>query len=252
MLVKMSVKEKPNKSEEKKSETKSIKTDDWLDNYNLKESVKPKTSNDNKKVSTTETSLEEISQVQKPEMTIEKVDEVKINLDLFIKSLPSWLSKPWMYVKPNLDTQLSSWLDSWENLILQYARILKIHVVNITETKNVYPFTNTNNGKSLAEDNLKLIIDDMATKNLAKWLDSNHILVRIYYKTDFEWSEIIMEFMMKSGRAVEVITIYEMQNFNQEWSSLPKEELVGILDLLVERNQAKWVGEEKDAISFII
>ncbi|MHA2092543.1 MAG: hypothetical protein ACW98K_16985 [Candidatus Kariarchaeaceae archaeon] len=235
----MSVKERPKKNKEESSETKKSKTvDEWLDNVSVDE-VDP--------MLQTETVVDSTPKVE--EITQEDLER---RTQKFQSTLPSWTSKPWMYVQPTNQSQLKSWLDSWSKVILEFSRIMTIHVININELITIHPFKNNQNSKQLTNDQVLIIVDDMVSSQQAKWLDENKILVRIYFKTNDQWSGIIMKHLMDTGLAAEVLTLYELEKLNQDWSSLPRQELVEIFDILVSKNRAQWVGDSKDALTFIL
>ncbi|MHA2172241.1 MAG: hypothetical protein ACXAB7_20400 [Candidatus Kariarchaeaceae archaeon] len=235
----MSVKERPKKNKEETSESKKSKiVDEWLDNVSV-DDVDPKLQTETVVDSTPKT--EEITQKDLERRTHE-----------FQSTLPSWTSKPWMYVQPTNQSQLKSWLDSWSKVILEFSRIMTIHVININELITIHPFKNNQNNKQLTNDQVLVIVDDMVSSQQAKWLDDNQILVRIYFKTNDQWSSIIMKHLMDTGLAAEVLTLYELEKLNQDWSSLPRQELVEIFDILVSKNRAQWVGDSKDALTFIL
>ena len=64
-----------------------------------------------------------------------------------------------------------------------------------------------------------------------------------------QWKEIILKFLFDSGLAAEVLTIFEFQNMEEEWSSLPRDDLIEIIDTLVDEGHARWIGD-KEAVTF--
>lgn len=172
--------------------------------------------------------------------------------EIFAMELPKWIKKPWMYVQPKHAGQLQSWLDSWSNLILDYCRIFKLHIITVSEIGNEHPFSNKLNNRELSRAQLRTIVNKMVEEGLVKWLDANQIRARVFYKTTDEWADAIYEYMMSTGKAAEVITLFELVNMEQEWSNLPREEIQEIFDKFVAANKATYVTTEKDAIEFII
>ncbi len=218
----MSVKERPKK--------KKIVTNKSEDSVELSESTIIEKEVENKEIS-------------------KNIDE---KMQQFIANIPMWVNKPFMYIKPSHPGLLNSWLDSWESLIMDYARTLKIHIINIIELQSIYPFYNKKINKKLSKSNITYIFENMETKGVVRWIDENHILVRIYYKTLEEWKNIIIKYLFDTGMAAEILTIYELENTNQEWSNLPREDLIYIIESMVKDGVANWVGKSKDAISINI
>lgn len=229
MLDSMSTKERPKKKED------PVKTKDssseWLDNMDLKE-VKPEIKSD-KMQSSVEISKIELLQQQ------------------FIEKVPSWVNKPWMFVQPTHQSHLKSWIESWKSVIVDYSEHFNLHVISLTELQGEYPYKNTKINKKLSKSQLNYIVDDMVNTGVAQWLDDNHILVRVYYKTRDQWKEIIVSFLFDKGYAAEVITFFELENMEELWSSLPRDEIKYIFQLLIEEGRAKWADSSKDSFKLI-
>ena len=231
----MSVKERPkkNKEEENKPQASQKKpsTDDWLDTYEEKpiEKVKPEV-------------------ITKPDEIV--IAEIDTNLQEFMETMPTWIKKPFMYVQPTHVNLLGSWLESWENLILEYTQIFNIHVINVNEMRSIFPFDNLENKKQLTKKQLEFIFTKMEERGSARWLDDNHIIVRVYYKTINQWKELIFTYLKDSGQIVEVLTIEEFEQMKKEWSNLPREDLIEIFEIFISEGLARWIGENRDTIAF--
>ncbi|MHA2098778.1 MAG: hypothetical protein ACW99A_08830 [Candidatus Kariarchaeaceae archaeon] len=250
----MSIKERPRERKEvqkkKKEDAESI--NDWLDSVE----VTTETEEKNDIVEIKEEIVEETKVTEAPiQKEIEKevqITEKEETIDIFLVKLPPWVKKPWMYVKPVNEAQLNSWLDSWKGLVIEYARSYKIHVINLSQLNTKHPFANQEIDKTLTYDQLQSIVDHMVIEGLAKWIDDTRVSARIYYLTNKQWGNKIMEYMIESGYAAEIMTFFELQQLKQEWSTLPRTELKDIFEILVMEGRAKWVGDEKDTLSFIL
>lgn len=256
----MSMKERPRerkevneKIEEETKEETDESVNEWLDNIEIEPEKSEKEITEEKTIP----DIIENSKTQENEITkveIEKFTEVQEEpeMDLFIVKLPVWVNKPWMYVQPTHPNQLGSWINSWTTVILDYSRSYRIHIINLTQLMKIYPFSNSKVSKDLTLSQLDKIVDTMVNEGLAKWLDENRVSARIYYLTNQQWAEKIMKFLISSGYAAEIMTFFELQKLDQEWSTLPKSELEEIFELLVFDGRAKWVGDGKDTVSFVL
>ena len=56
--------------------------------------------------------------------------------------------------------------------------------------------------------------------------------------------------MIDTGRVVEVHSLYDLTKFEQTWSSLPAEDLREVIEILREKEAAKWLNKEKTIIAF--
>jgi len=227
-------KQKADNKETQEPQQKSI--DSWLDSFDP----------------------DELEDEQTAEVTKEQVTDTEVSDKLdtllaeFTRNLPAWINKPWMYVKPTHEGHLASWYESWKNLILSYTEQLTQHIINIYDLQEIHPFTNKNSGRELTSDQLRYLIEEMISENLAKWLSEERIRARIYFKTDEELAAMLYQFTLDEGYALDVMTFYELKKFDQPWAVLPDEELRSVLNILVKQDKAEWVGSEHDTVQFKI
>ncbi|MHA1201271.1 MAG: hypothetical protein ACTSQ4_01965 [Candidatus Heimdallarchaeaceae archaeon] len=187
--------------------------------------------------------------------TIAKVDlskEQRAFLEVeFEDSLPKWVKAPWMYIKPKKESQIESWLESWSAIVLDYSRIFVIHIINVNELRNVHPFSSTINNKKMSLRQVREVIDHLVKQSVAKWLDEKtKTRARIYWKTNEEWADNLLDFMIETGRVVEIHSLFDLSQLQQQWSDLPADDLIIVCEMLVENNVAKWLNKEKTIIQF--
>ena len=169
----------------------------------------------------------------------------------FEDSLPKWVKAPWMYIKPKKESQVESWLESWSAIVLDYSRIFVIHIININEIRNVHPFNNTINNKKMSLKKVREVIDHLVKQSVAQWLDEKtKTRARIYWKTNEEWADNLLYFMIETGRLVEIPSLFDLSQLQQEWSDLPADDLIIVCEMLVENKVAKWLNKEKTIIQF--
>ena len=169
----------------------------------------------------------------------------------FEDSLPKWVKAPWMYIKPKKESQVESWLESWSAIVLDYSRIFVIHIININEIRNVHPFNNTINNKKMSLKQVREVIDHLVKQSVAKWLDEKtKTRARIYWKTNEEWADNLLDFMIETGRVVEIHSLFDLSQLQQQWSDLPADDLIIVCEMLVENKVAKWLNKEKTIIQF--
>ena len=169
----------------------------------------------------------------------------------FEDSLPNWVKAPWMYIRPKKDSQVESWLESWSAIVLDYSRIFVIHIININELRNIHPFNNKQINKRLSLEQVREIIDQLVKQNVAKWLDEKtKTRARIYWKSNDEWADELLDFMIETGRVVEIHSLFDISQLEQHWSHLPADDLVIVCEMLVEKKVARWLNKEKTIIQF--
>lgn len=169
----------------------------------------------------------------------------------FEDSLPKWVKAPWMYIKPKKESQVESWLESWSAIVLDYSRIFVIHIINVNEIRNIHPFNNTINNKKMSLKQVREVIDHLVKQSVAKWLDEKtKTRARIYWKTNEEWADNLLDFMIETGRVVEIHSLFDLSQLQQQWSDLPADDLIIVCEMLVENKVAKWLNKEKTIIQF--
>ena len=169
----------------------------------------------------------------------------------FEDSLPKWVKAPWMYIKPKKESQVESWLESWSAIVLDYSRIFVIHIINVNEIRNVHPFKSNINNKKMSLKQVREVIDHLVKQSVAKWLDEKtKTRARIYWKTNEEWADNLLDFMIETGRVVEIHSLFDLSQLQEQWSDLPADDLIIVCEMLVENKVAKWLNKEKTIIQF--
>lgn len=218
-----------------------------------------------------------ISLIENPVTTEEKIYNAMLRIEQLIESdvaisredlfdlgedikrelkdiLPTWIDKPWMYVSPEHQNQLDSWCADWSNFILEYARIHIMHIMHIEEERSKYPFENKPLKKKLDREQLQKIGDYIVAQEMGLWWDKKRIRLRLYWRTLDEWADIIYEWSIKTGRAAgaeRVMTLFDIQNANQPWSTIPQEDLFRIFDIMIEKGYIEWADKKKKVIAFV-
>lgn len=169
--------------------------------------------------------------------------------------LPEWVNKPWMYVTPEHQRQLDSWCADWSNFILEYARINIKHIIHIEEERASYPFNNKPLKKRLDREQMQRIGEYIVAQEMGLWWDRKKIRLRLYWRTLDEWADIIYEWSLKTGRAASeggVITVFELQEAKQPWSTIPQEDIYRILEIMEQKGYIEFVNKKKkDTIKFL-
>lgn len=271
----MSVKQKKGKE---KTKAKSSKSDDGVA---VKEKVKEeKTLVEEKpaeKAKPPKEATVTISLIENPVTTEEKIFNAMLRIEQLIESdvaisredlfdlgedierqlkeiLPEWIDKPWMYVTPEHQKQLDSWCADWSNFIMEYARINIKHIIHIEEERAKYPFNNKTSKKKLDREQLQEIGDYIVAQEMGIWWDKKKIRLRLYWRTLDEWADIIYEWSIKTGRAASaerVMTLFDVQNAGQTWSTIPQEDLKRIFEIMYEKGYIEWADKKKKTIAFL-
>ena len=168
--------------------------------------------------------------------------------------LPEWIDKPWVFVTPEHQQQLDSWCADWSNFIMEYARINIMHIMHIEEERSKYPFNNKPIKKRLDREQMQKIGDYIVAQEMGIWWDKKKIRLRLYWRTLDEWADIIYEWSLKTGRAGSadrVMTLFDIQQAQQPWSTIPQEDLKKIFEIMEEKGYIEWADKKKKTIAFL-
>ncbi|MFX1329423.1 MAG: hypothetical protein ACFE91_14935 [Promethearchaeota archaeon] len=170
-----------------------------------------------------------------------------------LKAYP-WLEeerKKFMYQMPDKTknkNDYTSWKIEWAKVLFDYARFAVLHIIFIRELISKKPFSNF----TKREEYIIEIAEYLITNNQAKWLSKKKEKLRIYWKTLEGWSEEIYNWAYENGK-IEPIMIYELREARQEdFSSLPIEDLEEIFKILAKNRKAKVLKLEDGQLAFKI
>ncbi|MFW9875673.1 MAG: hypothetical protein ACFFG0_21430 [Candidatus Thorarchaeota archaeon] len=165
-----------------------------------------------------------------------------------------WLEeerKKFMYTMPDKNKQRNdyfSWKIEWAKVLFDYARFAVLHIIYIRELNSEKPFSDfIRREKYILE-----IAEQLISQNQAKWLSKKKEKLRIYWKTLEVWSDEIYKWAYDNGK-IEPIMVYELREAKQEdFSTLPIEDLEEIFKILAKNRRAKVFKLENGQLAFKI
>lgn len=165
-----------------------------------------------------------------------------------------WLEeerKKFMYTMPDQKKQKNdyiSWKNEWAKVLFDYARFAVLHIIYIRELNSQKPFSEFTNRENYVLEIVKVLI----SQKQAKWLSKKKEKLRIYWKTLEVYSDEIYNWAYENGK-LEPIMIYELRNAKEEdFSSLPLEDLEEIFKILAKNHRAVVLKLENGQKAFKI
>ena len=165
-----------------------------------------------------------------------------------------WLEeerKKFMYTMPDKNrtkTDYVSWKTEWGKVLFDYVRFAVLHIIYTRELITHKPFSNF----TQREHYIIEIAEQLISQNQAKWLSKKKGKLRVYWKTLEVWSDEIYNWAYENGK-IEPIMIYELREAKQEdFSSLPLEDLEEIFKILAKNRKAKVMKLENGQMAFKI
>ncbi|MFX0000620.1 MAG: hypothetical protein ACFE9Q_03510 [Candidatus Hodarchaeota archaeon] len=165
-----------------------------------------------------------------------------------------WLEeerKKFMYSIPDKSKNKNdylSWKTEWAKVLFDYARFAVLHIIYTRELITRKPFINF----TKREQYIIEIAEQLISQNQAKWLSKKKEKLRVYWKTLEVWSDEIYQWAYDNGK-IEPIMIYELREAKQEdFSSLPLEDLEEIFKILAKNRKAKIMKLDDGKLAFKI
>ncbi|XP_023725454.1 vacuolar protein-sorting-associated protein 25 [Cryptotermes secundus] len=162
---------------------------------------------------------------------------------------------PWQYSFPPFFTiQLhnetrTKQIAAWRNLVLDYHRITKQHILDIREAQRTPLFNNTTIDRKLPLEGIVMILDDLARTGNAEPLDKQKHRWHIYWHTLEEWADLVYSWVQSCGMANAVCTIYEItegdNTIDEEFHGLDNEVMIKVLQTLGASKKAELFDDNQ-------
>ena len=164
-----------------------------------------------------------------------------------------WLEETryiFMYSIPNKKTNTKdyeSWKNEWLKVLFDYARYAILHILYLRRMHTVKPFANFEDRATALREIAQALVD----KKQAEWLSKSKEKLRVYWKSLDNWAEDIYDWAMEIS-PLEPILIFEIRESNQEFSNLPREDILKIFKMLENDRRGEIIELEDGQISFKI
>lgn len=168
---------------------------------------------------------------------------------------------PWQYnfppfftLQPNSDTKAKQ-IEAWKNLVLDYHKVQKKYLLDITEAQSSPLFTNKSIQRKLNLDMIYLLLDELQKNGNVEWLDKQRQRCYVYWRTPEEWGKMIHTWAVNNGLNNSVCTLYEITNgddaINEEFHGLDQGLLKKSLATLENEGLAELiVDEDNEGVKF--
>ena len=162
----------------------------------------------------------------------------------------TWLKEPayrFMYSMPNKKKNkqdYQSWLDDWSKVLFDYAQTAAKHIIYTKELLSEKPWSEFKDRTSVIQE----LSDGLIKQKVAEFLDKKKERLRIYWKSLESWADSIVNWA-KEIAFTEPIFIEDIREANQDFSSLPDEDIIKIFTIIEKQGKADKVKiEDKYAI----
>jgi len=169
------------------------------------------------------------------------IEEELSPFEKLVENYP-WLQETryeYMYQIPNKEknpSDFESWQNEWAKVLFDYAKYAILHILYLRQLYTEAPFSNFENRKKA----IKEIANKLVDQDLAEWLSKKKEKLRVYWKTLDLWAEEVYEWAYDNGK-LEPILIYEIRAAERTFSTLPKEDVEKIFEMLSEEGKGKII-----------
>jgi len=184
----------------------------------------------------------------KGESKTQAVEEVSAEPEIFLPSWGSVKEYELMYHIPPEEDDRNLWADEWGDFLLEWAQGNTAHKISLATFITEPPFCDIF-GKVKA---FRLIAEKLVEKDVAEWVGKNNGQLRIYWRPIEDWADIIYAWAIETGKTRLDVKTLVIQESNQDFASLPEDEIKTVLGILVEQELAEWVDKKRAAIKIRI
>lgn len=161
---------------------------------------------------------------------------------------------PWQYqfppfftLQPNSDTRTKQF-EAWKALILDYHKVNKIYLLDITEAQASPLFSNKSIERKLNLETITLILDELQKQGNVEWLDKQKQRCYVFWRTPEEWSKMIYKWAEDNALINTVCTLFEITSgddaADQEFFGLDHGVLKKALSALEKEGRAELILDE--------
>jgi hypothetical protein len=162
-----------------------------------------------------------------------------------------WIAKRgrygFMFVIPTGKGEVEQWSAEWAGFAVDWCREMLLHIVSTRTLVMLDPFSELRPDRHSA---VRIILDSLVKEDLGRWIDEAEGIVRVTWKADDEWATEIRTWALKTGRTT--FTLFKLREYRKDLATLPKSELRVILDLLVDRKQARWLDPTQEVLEVLV
>ena len=149
---------------------------------------------------------------------------------------------PFWTLQTNKDARQKQ-IELWSNLICAYMKKTEQYEFDISAAAEMPLFSNKEINRTLPNHALVTILDEMATKGNAEWLNTMKSRVRIIWRTYEQWATLFHRWAVDNGQCGTVFTVHELleDHRHEEFHQMNPEVMVAALKLLDSKGKAKFM-----------
>ncbi|KAI9026806.1 ESCRT-II complex subunit-domain-containing protein [Hyaloraphidium curvatum] len=149
---------------------------------------------------------------------------------------------PFYTLQPNLDTRQKQ-LQLWGDVVLSFCRAAGVTVMDLAEWEGRGGlFRNEKLRRYLPLDGIRAVMDDLAARGRAEYLDPARLRCAVWWRRPEEWASALHAHAASRGLGGSIVTVYEVQHgdlwADQDFRMLDEVLMMRVLDILSKQGKA--------------
>lgn len=128
-------------------------------------------------------------------------------------SFPPFHSFPPSYTRQPVDATRAKQTELWCDLIRDYCRVHRIFWLDVSKAWESSLFHNPAIDRRLSDEDIRYFLGELVAKGDAQW-DPDRKRCLVFWRRPSEWGEIIYQWVEKTGRNGELLTVHELRKGN--------------------------------------
>lgn len=123
---------------------------------------------------------------------------------------PPFHSFPPSFTRQPVPSTCEKQIQLWCDLIRDYCRVHHIFWLDIAKAQESQLFRNDAIDRRLSSDDIVYFLSQLVARGEGEW-DANKTSCLVYWRKPREWGELIFQWVQKTARGGEVLTIKEIR-----------------------------------------
>lgn len=123
---------------------------------------------------------------------------------------PPFHSFPPSFTRQPVEATRAKQAELWCDLIRDYCRVHRIFWLDMSKAHESSLFSNAAIDRRLSDDDIRYFLSQLVTRGDAQW-DPDRKRCLVFWRRPSEWGEIIYQWVDKTARNGELLTIHEIR-----------------------------------------
>ncbi|MBN2335873.1 hypothetical protein JXL21_09965 [Candidatus Bathyarchaeota archaeon] len=161
--------------------------------------------------------------------------------DVDIRRNP-FLNQPWMMERPGGAENYKKWVRGWTDAFLEIAEIQNIQLINKYDLRKMEPFNR------LSDEDFEILVKEYLDSPYCTYWGGDKI--RVYWRTLDTWADALHQAAKEKDKNI-ILGLETLGEFDARMATIPSTDQSKIMQILVDRNKARWVEKENNVLKIL-